>query len=135
MEPLRMNAFGSWLEKYGEASREGDPQASANLFSQDAEYYESPFDDPIVGRDAIYQYWSAGAENFRDQESTYEILSVKDDLGIARWQSRFTNNNTGKRLALDCIFLAEFDIDGKCSVFREWWHLQTLNSNAQERFR
>lgn len=132
MKPLTLEMFNTWLEIYGKASRENDPQASADLFSLDGKYYESPFDEPMIGRDAIYQYWSKGAQNLKDKESMYEILSVKDNLGIARWHSQFTNINTGKRLALDCIFLVEFNVDGKCSEFREWWHLQTMDANREE---
>ncbi len=123
MKPLTLDLFNSWLETYGKASRENDLQASADLFSLDAKYYETPFDEPMIGRDAIYQYWSQGAQRFKDKESSYEIISMEDNLGIARWQSQFTAINSGKRLRLDCLFLVEFDENGLCSVFREWWHI------------
>jgi len=58
--------------------------------------------------------------------------SNKISLGIARWQSKFTNLQSGKRVALDCVFLVEFDDDGKCSVFREWWHLHTMDVHPTE---
>jgi hypothetical protein len=35
MKPLTLPHFKSWLETYGRASAENDPQASANLFAQD----------------------------------------------------------------------------------------------------
>jgi hypothetical protein len=56
---------------------------------------------------------------------------VNNNLGIARWQSKFTNLKSGKRVALDCLFLVEFDEDEKCSVFREWWHLKTLDASPK----
>jgi hypothetical protein len=132
MKTLTIDQFTKWMDTYGKASREDDPQTSADLFSLDAKYYESPFDEPMIGREAIYHYWNKGAQTLKDKESMYEILSVKNNLGIARWQSQFTNINTCKRLALDCVFLVEFDVDGKCSEFREWWHLQTLDANQKE---
>lgn len=130
MKPLTPEAFGNWLYRYGKASQENDAKASSELFAQDAKYYETPFDKPMIGRQAIYEYWYKGAQALKDKESTYEIFSVKDNLGIARWQSQFTVINSGKRLALDCLFLVEFDEDDKCSVFREWWPLKTLNPDA-----
>lgn len=60
----------------------------------------------------------------KDKESVFEILSAKDQLGIARWRSKFTVIESGKRLALDCLFVVEFDNDGLCQTFREWWHIQ-----------
>lgn len=44
------------MTEYGRASAENDPQASAHLFAPDARYYENPFDEPIAGRVAIYEY-------------------------------------------------------------------------------
>jgi hypothetical protein len=81
----------------------------------------------MIGRDAIRKYWEAGAKNLRDQEAVHEVLAVKDNLGIARWQSKFTDIASGRRLALDCLFLVEFDDNDLCCVFREWWHLQIPN--------
>ena len=128
MKALTTQTFGTWLEAYSRASKENDVQASAALFSADARYYETPFDEPLIGRDAIRRYWEGGARRFADKESAHEILSVKEQLGIARWQSKFTNLTTGRRLALDCLFLVEFDEHGKCCLFREWWHVQVLDS-------
>lgn len=128
MKTLTPERFHRWLADYGRASRENDPQASASLFSENARYYENPFDDPITGRDAIRKYWEGGAQRLKDKESTFEILSVRDNLGMARWWSKFTVIESGKRLALDCIFLVEFGENNECTEFREWWHLQTVDA-------
>ena len=132
MTALTSYQFSRWLEMYGKASKENDPQASADLFALDAQYYETPFDEPLKGRDAIYQYWNKGAQKLKDKESAHEILSVNGNLGIARWQAKFTSIQSGNRLALDCVFLVEFDDDGRCRVFREWWHIKTLDTNPGE---
>jgi len=123
MKIMTLDTFEQWMEAYGKASKENDASASSKLFAPGAKYYETPFDEPMIGRDAIYQYWNQGAQRFKDKESSYEIISLKDQLGIARWQSQFTAINSGKRLRLDCLFLVEFDENGLCSVFREWWHI------------
>lgn len=133
MKPSAYEHFTAWMSEYGRASRENDPQASAELFSQDAKYYETPFDEPMVGREVVYQYWNQDAQNLKDKESSYEILSITDNLGIARWQSKFTVIETGKHIVLDCIFLVEFDADRKCSQFREWWHLSTIENHFPQR--
>jgi len=129
MKSLTFIEFETWLEMYGKASAENDPQASAELFARNAKYYETPFDDPMIGRDAIRKYWEMGTKSFKDKEAIFEILSVKDNLGIARWQSEFTDIRSGKRFALDCLFLVEFDHHDKCSTFREWWHLREVAVN------
>ena len=118
--------FQQWMETYGRASAENDPQASANLFAENARYHENPFDEPITGRAAIHAYWDKGARNLKDKESTFEILSVEANRGIARWQSKFTVAESGKRLALDCLFVVEVNDEGLCQSFREWWHIREV---------
>jgi len=127
MKSLTLDIFTSWLDTYGKASQENDARASSELFASDARYYETPFDEPMIGREAIYQYWLEGAQALKDKQSTYEVYSVKDHLGIARWHSQFTVVQNGIRMGLDCLFLVAFDEDGLCSEFREWWHVHTVD--------
>ena len=126
MNTLTRGHFQQWMETYGKASADNDPQASTNLFAQNAAYYETPFAEPMPRREAIYEYWNKGAQTLKEKESTFEILSVQDQRGIARWQSKFTVIESGKRLALDCIFVVEFNEEGLCQTFREWWHIQEI---------
>jgi hypothetical protein len=42
-----------WLHRYSEGWRTYDPDAIRSLFSADAELYDHPWEDPIVGRLAI----------------------------------------------------------------------------------
>ena len=78
----------------------------------------------MIGRDAIYEYWNKGTQTLKEKTSCYEILALKNNIGIARWQSRFTLVESGQRLALDCLFVVEFNQAGLCQTFREWWHVR-----------
>jgi hypothetical protein len=124
MNALTLEHFTAWMTEYGRASAENDPRASANLFAENAAYYETPFAEPMMGRDAIFEYWRKGAQTLKEKEASFEILAVNGNTGIARWQSKFTVIESGKRLALDCLFVIEFDDDGLCHTFREWWHIR-----------
>lgn len=133
MKPMTVALFDQWLAAYSRASAENDPQASARLFSEDACYYESPFDEPLVGRQAIYDYWAAGAVNLADKCSSHEVLAVRGNLGIARWQGRFVVRANDVIMSLDCIFLAQFNAQGECSLFREWWHGAAMPPMGEDR--
>lgn len=122
MEPLTYATFGRWLAAYSQASIADNPLASAGLFAENARYYESPFARPLVGRQAIYDYWAVGARDLHDKLASHHVLAVRENLGMARWRSRFAVRATGEIVRLDCIFLAEFDEQGLCRCFREWWH-------------
>ena len=124
-----MYDFENWLDAYGAAWRAGDAHAAIELFSSDVEYYETPFDDPMVGLDAIHQYWSEGAgESQKDVSFSYQALAIVENAGLARWQATFVRIPSGNYVELDGFLMAEFDGAGKCSVFREWWHRQEEGS-------
>ena len=80
MKSLTQEVFQAWMESYGKASRENNPQASAELFAGNAKYYETPFDEPMIGRDAIRQYWEIGAKTSKDKESFMRFFPLKKIL-------------------------------------------------------
>lgn len=123
MAQLSIEGFTGWLEKYGQAWRNGDAHAVVHLFSEDARYEETPFDEPMIGRDAIRRYWDEGANRSqRDVSFAFQIITVKGNTGSARWQASFYRVPSGMRVELDGVLTAEFADDGKCRSFREWWH-------------
>ena len=123
MFAIRLDDFENWLRKYGDAWEKGDPAATETLFTNDARYYENPFDDPITGLDEIAKYWKDNA--LLDQKEinfSYEALAVHNNVGVAHWRANFIRLSSGKRVTLDGIFKIVFSNDGKCQIFREWWH-------------
>lgn len=127
MESLTLDRFKNWMDLYRKASEDSDLEAAADLFSQDAEYYETPFSDPIIGRKAIYRYWSEAAQAQEDIHFSYEILDAKGNLGIALWKGEFVSVKSGSQVLLDGVLLVEFDGQGQCNQFREWWHRRVID--------
>ncbi len=114
--------FRTWLDSYGRAWEARDPEAAAALFSEDVRYYETPFLAPAEGRDGVRDYWANATGGQSDVAFSYELVSVSGDRGIARWWATFRRISSGARIALDGIFLLEFDDEGLCRELREWWH-------------
>jgi hypothetical protein len=128
-----MNEFEKWLDAYGAAWQSGDAKAAIKLFSDEAEYYETPFDVPMVGCEAIYRYWDAGAgESQKDVLFSYQALAIVENKGLALWQASFVRIPSGNQVELDGFLAAEFDDIGKCSVFREWWHRREYKGSASQ---
>jgi hypothetical protein len=114
-------ALAAWLEAYGKAWESQDPDAAAAIFAPVATYQETPFDEPMRGREAIRQYWTTGSEYQRDVSFGYEILTV--DPAIAHWWvSYLAVKRDDEPTKVDGIFLLEFDEEGLCTSLREWWH-------------
>jgi hypothetical protein len=112
-----------WLEGYGRAWEERDPDAAAALFSESAEYYETPFEEPDRGREGVRGYWRGATGSQRHVSFSYEILSVASNTGIAHWTAEFTRISSGQRVRLDGVLVLVFADDGLCRTLREWWHL------------
>ena len=133
MSVISMNDFKKWLDAYGAAWESGDAQAAGKLFSEETEYYETPFDEPMVGQVAIHRYWDAGAgESQREVHFTYQALSIAGNKGLAQWQASFVRIPSGNQVELDGFLAAEFDDVGKCIVFREWWHRRESEGSPVE---
>jgi len=80
---MTTTAFERWLRAYGDAWERGDPDAVVPLFSPNATYLERPFDVPMVGVDAIRQYWIDGAKNA--QTTVRFTASVIAQVGRVGW--------------------------------------------------
>ncbi len=115
-------SFESWLSAYKRAWEARDPEAAADLFTAEASYYETPFEEPVRGRDGILNYWSDATRYQEGVEFSYEVLATTETGGIAHWHCEFTRPTSDSVVELDGIFLVELDADGKCIQFREWWH-------------
>jgi ketosteroid isomerase-like protein len=116
--------FKEWLDAYGRAWVNCDPQAAAQLFAEDGTYQVTPFVKPLCGRQSIFEYWAHIAQTQEDIQFAFEILSVTPDFGIARWRADFVINPPGLKTQLDGIFLIALDSAGRCKSLKEWWHKQ-----------
>lgn len=116
-------AVEDWLARYGRVWETMDPDAAVQLFTEDATYRETPFDEVMRGREAIRAYWSEIPDYHRDVSFGSEVLAIQDDLAVARWWVSLTRVKTGVRSRTDGVFVLQFDqASGRCRSLREWWH-------------
>ena len=118
-----------WLDKYGEAWIQGDPDSIIELFATAATYQKTPFDPPMEGREQIRSYWQDDPSNAEDVRFSSQVWAVADRMALAGWQASFTHRNSGARVQLDGTFRLTFasqDGDLQCKELKEWWHRQEL---------
>ena len=123
-ERLTTASFERWLAGYEQAWESRDATRAAELFTPDARYHETPFDEPKIGQAGIHQYWSSVTADQRDIDFEPQIVAVSGQTGVAHWSATFVSASTGARLELDGVFVLTFAEDGRCSELREWWHLR-----------
>jgi len=120
---LTKETVDTWLRAYVRAWETYDPDAVANLFSEDATYAYHPFDEPLRGRLAIVASWMEGKDPTGTYEGHYEPVAVDGNLAVANGRSRYFRDASKTELdrEYDNLFLMEFDEHGRCRSFREWY--------------
>lgn len=131
---MNRDDFKAWLDAYGRAWSNRDPQAVADLFTEDAVYLETPYQDPIRGRAGVVRYWEHLPRTQEDIRFRHEVLSFAGDTGLAHWWASFARIPSGKRVHLDGVLVATFATAGKCRLFREWWHKREVAAVTGETF-
>ena len=131
---MDFKALSRWLDAYGEAWENQNPQAAAALFTEEASYAWGPFAPPIAGRKAIRRAWEVATRgNQADIEFGHEPLALAEDgRGIARWWASMKSLQSGDLVRMEGIFLITLAGDGLCSEFREWWNEEPPATGASE---
>lgn len=120
-----------WLDKYVEAWRTYDPAQIGELFSEDALYFYSPWDkdNPIRGREAIVAEWRREPDASGSWEARYEPLVVEGNLAVAQGRTRYFKTDGSIAREFNNIFVLQFDEDGRCERFTEWF-MQPRNAQS-----
>jgi hypothetical protein len=121
----------TWLDDYVAAWKSYDRDAIAALFAEDVAYRYHPYDEPLVGRDAVVDSWlgeadavSAGGASTRDAPDTYDAhytpYAVEGDTLVATGTSVYQDHPDGPVThTFDNCFLVRFDDEGRCVEFTE----------------
>jgi len=120
-----------FLAQYKEAWETKNADLAALLFTRDAHYWESPFAEPIVGRDAIRAYWKGATDTQENiQFNVRDSFAVGHTL-VAEWTASYTHRPSGspaaagERRELSGVLLADF-YGEEVRTFREYWHRRAL---------
>jgi hypothetical protein len=120
---MNRETFQTWLDRYVEAWRTYDATQIRDLFSEDALYLYSPFDEqnPVRGREAILADWLKQPDPVGSWEAHYEPLVVEGNVGVAQGRTRYFKNNGEVEREFGNIFVVQFDSAGRCARFTEWF--------------
>jgi len=110
------------------AWRTYDRDDIAALFAEDVAYRYHPYDEPVLGRDAVVASWlgesDAAGTSTRDAPDTYEArytpFAVDGDTVVATGTSVYRDRPDGPvTTTYDNCFLIRFDHEGRCQEFTE----------------
>ena len=127
-----MNRAGAqaWLDNYVAAWLSYDADDIRALFSEDIAYRYHPYDDPIVGREAVVASWlgeptpTVPRPVMRPAPTPrrYAPVAVDDDVVVATGTSSYSERPDGPivRIYHNC-FVMRFDDEGRCREFTEYY--------------
>jgi len=109
----------SWLDRYVEAWRSYEQDAIRSLFTKDATYAFHPWDKPLRGSSAIAKNWLADQDSPGSWQASYRPGIVEGNRATATGTTTYSDGRVFWNL-----FELEFDDDGRCSRFVEWFMQQ-----------
>ena len=120
---MNRESLQTWLDKYVDAWRTYEPAQIRDLFSDDALYLYSPFDEqnPLRGREAIVVDWLKAPDSVGSWEARYVPVAVEGNVGVAQGRTQYFNSNGDVEREFDNIFVLHFDDTGRCARFTEWY--------------
>ena len=107
-----------WLAGYEAAWRAPGTEGLGGLFTRDASYRQSPYEQPVTGLDAIRRMWEAEREGPGEVFTLVtDILAVDGPVAVIRAEVRYGEPSCQEYRDLWVIRLDE---GGRCTWFEEW---------------
>jgi ketosteroid isomerase-like protein len=107
-----------WLAAYEAAWRAPGTAGLAEIFTDDASYRQSPYQEPVAGLDAIRRMWDDEREG-PDEVFTIatDILAVDGPTAVVRAEVRYGDP---LRHEYRDLWIMQLGDDGRCNRFEEW---------------
>jgi uncharacterized protein (TIGR02246 family) len=107
----------AWIAGYERAWRTAGTEMLATLFTEDATYSMSPYEDAVQGRTAIAELWDrerAGPDE--PFTMTWEHVAGEGDTAVVRVEVHYADSGNEFR----DLWIIQFASDGRCASFEEW---------------
>lgn len=111
-------AVRGWVKAYEQAWRTPGIAAIPVLFTADATYLHSPYEEPVVGVDAIGRMWEEDREGPNEVFTlSAEVVAVDDRTAVVRADVQY-----GQPVHQEYrdLWILQIEADGRCSWFEEW---------------
>ena len=107
-----------WLAAYEAAWQAPGTQGLAEMFTEDASYRQSPYQEPVIGLAAIRGMWDEERDG-PDEVFTLatDILAVDGPTAVVRAEVRYGDP---VRQEYRDLWILHLDDDGRCRWFEEW---------------
>ena len=111
-------AVRRWVDAYERAWRTPGTDMLSELFTPEARYLPSPWQEPLRGLEAVGEFWEH-ERNGPDEEfeMSSEMVAVDGDTAVVRVAVDYGEPLHARWRDL---WVVTFAADGRCSAFEEW---------------
>jgi ketosteroid isomerase-like protein len=109
----------SVIERFAAAWAAFDGDAWVDLFSEDVEFREDPFEPPLVGHNAVRAYLLQAAELQEQVDFTAERHWVVDPTILVAWHASYVARQDRATVRLAGFMTLEMR-DGRIARLRQW---------------
>ena len=104
-----------WVARYEAAWHAGDLDAVETLFTEGAHYRKSPYENPMIGHDAIRDYWLDDEDEIFTMRAA--AVAVEGRSAVVRVEVRY-----GEPVHQEYrdLWVLRFADDGRVEDFEEW---------------
>jgi hypothetical protein len=110
-----------WLGDYVKAWREWDREQVLALFDDRGTYRWHPYEDPVIGSQAIADAWLDDPDEPGGFDAAYEPVAVDGETAVAVGSTTYSNPDGSIRAIFDNCFVMRFTEEGRCLEFTEWY--------------
>jgi SnoaL-like domain len=106
----------AWVAAYERVWRTPGTDLLGELFTEHASYLPSPWEEPLVGLDAIGRFWEA--ERVGPDEGftlSTQVVALDGPVAVVRAEVDYATGNRWRDL-----WVLRFATDGRCEAFEEW---------------
>ena len=125
------SAIDQWLRLYLQAWATDASEDIARLFTEDAQYFTTPFRKPISGRSAIVAWWVDQRNSAIRWTFDHEVIAQGaglqgESLFVVRGVTRYPDGLEEPGIAeiYHNLWLVSLGEDGRATEFVEYWMLE-----------
>jgi ketosteroid isomerase-like protein len=117
-QPLSHAEASAWISAYERAWRTAGTDQLRSLFTEEASYRMSPYEEPATGLIEIAELWERERQGPDEEfEMTHEVVAVEGDTAVIRVEVHYGGTD---RLRYRDLWIVRIAADGRCREFEEW---------------
>lgn len=115
-ENVNRETVGRWIDAYRRAWDSNEPDDIRALFTENAEYFTVPWEEPWRGQDRIVEGWLESRDEPGDTTFEWETVAVDGSTAVVRAVTDYRSERTYHN-----IWMIRFGADGRAEGFTEWY--------------